>query len=60
MGPDIPWWLILLIVIGVAVLVYLIGLVWAKRQLDRIRLGTAVSSSICSHRQAQSSLPTAV
>jgi len=24
---DIPWWLILLIVIGVAVLVYLIGLV---------------------------------
>jgi len=27
MGPDIPWWLILLIVIGVAVLVYLIGLV---------------------------------
>ncbi len=24
---DIPWWLILLIVVGVAVLVYLIGLV---------------------------------
>jgi len=27
MEPDIPWWLVLLIVIGVAVLVYVTGLV---------------------------------
>jgi len=27
MEADVPWWLVLLIVIGVAVLVYLIGLV---------------------------------